>query len=742
MLSDHSAIHCKLRMKKPPLERSEIQYRKLRSIDMEKFTTDLTESNLVQRNHDDLSDLIGVYEKTLQDTLDNHAPLKHRVITLRPSAPWYTHSIGEAKRKRRKLERRWRASRLCINRQMYVEQCQAVNKMLQEAKVSYYSSVISDNVSNQKTLFRTIDKLLHRKPERRYPEASSTLDLVNGFAQFFHNKIVMIRNGLTERSTSLSYTDEEQTMCCTEFDKFRVVTVNTVKDYISTIGRKSCELDPVPASVLRGCENILLPILTNIINLSLQSGYMPAQLKQAMVKPKLKKDSLDPNEYSNFRPISNLKVVSKVIEKAVACQLNDYLTDNHLNETFQSAYKRFHSTETALLKVQDDILRAIDSQKCVALLLLDLSAAFDTVDHTLLIERLSNRFGLKGQVLAWLQSYLQDRTQAIIIDGVKSAVKNTICGVPQGSVLGPILYVLYTAPVADIIRRHGLCFHLYADDTQLYLAFEQTTADQQVSLSCIESCVKEIDSWMLCNKLKLNGDKTELLVLSAHHRPRPSIDHLHVSNECIQPSTSARNIGVIFDQHMSLEKHVASICKACFFHLRNISRIRNCLSKSDTEILVHAFITSKLDSCNSLLYGLPKFLIDRLQNVQNSAARLVTREKKFQHITPILKQLHWLPVNKRIAYKVLLITFKALNGLAPQYVTDMLRLYLPSRSLRSSTKNLLEIPSTNLVKYGQRSFSYAAPKLWNELPDYIRKCKDLTTFKSSLKTFYFKTVFY
>ena len=238
----------------------------------------------------------------------------------------------------------------------------------------------------------------------------------------------------------------------------------------------------------------------------------------------------------------------------------------------------------------------------------------------------------------------------------------------------------------------------------LYLAFEQTIPDQLVSLACIEHCVKEIDTWMLCNMLKLNGEKTELLVLSAQHRPRPEINHLQVANERIQPSNSARSIAVIFDQHMSLKQNVVSVCKVYFCHLRNISKIRNCLTKSDTEILVYALITSRLDNCNSLLYGLPKILMDRLQNVQNSAARFVTRETKFQHITPILKRLQWLPVHTRIEFKILLITFKALNDLTPPYITDILQPYVPSRTLRSATKNLLVVPPTNLRGQVWRTF--------------------------------------
>ena len=154
--------------------------------------------------------------------------------------------------------------------------------------------------------------------------------------------------------------------------------------------KNACDLDPIPASILKECKSTILPVLTNIVNMSLQSASMPAALKEAMIKPKLKKDNLDSEDYANFRPISNLKVVSKKIEKAVSCQLSDYLRDKDLEESFQSAYKRFHSTETALLRVQNDIICEIDNQKCVILLLLDMSAAFDTVDYKFVPKRMPN----------------------------------------------------------------------------------------------------------------------------------------------------------------------------------------------------------------------------------------------------------------------------------------------------------------------------------------------------------------
>ncbi|CAB4035181.1 Hypothetical predicted protein, partial [Paramuricea clavata] len=398
VISDHLAIHCTLKLEKPPLEQAEIYYRKLNNVNMNSFNEDLKVLDLDDDYDYDLPVLIDKYENTLKETLQQHAPQKRRIITLRPLSPWYNEEIGQEKRNRRKLERRWRASGLCIDRQLYVKQCETVNAMIKNAKTTYYSSVISSNAHNQKVLFSTVDKLLHRKSEKRYPTASSTTELVNKFADFFSNKITTIRQELVIDSSHCNQLNqEEQYVQCAKFINFQEVTEHEIKNIIDIVGKKSCELDPVPAKIFQSCQKTLLPIITKISNESLQSGCMPGKLKEAVLKPKLKKDSLEYEEYTNFRPISNLKLLSKVIEKAAAGQLLEHLANNNLEEPFQSAYKRFHSVETALLKVQNDILVAIDNHKCVVLLLLDMSAAFDTVDHEILLQRMFKRFGIDGQ---------------------------------------------------------------------------------------------------------------------------------------------------------------------------------------------------------------------------------------------------------------------------------------------------------------------------------------------------------
>ena len=232
---------------------------------------------------------------------------------------------------------------------------------------------------------------------------------------------------------------------------------------------------------------------------------------------------------------------------------------------------------------------------------------------------------------------------------------------------------------------------------------------------------------MLLNKLKLNGDKTELLVIHSRYRPSP-VFSLNCGYDIITPSDMARNIGVIFDKNMTMIPQLNSVCKGARYHLRNIAKIRIFLTPKSTEILVYAFISSKLDYCNSLLYGVPKFQLQKLQHVQNAAARLITQSCKYDHITSVLINLHWLPVEYRVKFELLLLTFKALNELAPKYLTEMIKYYTPSRTLRSSSAFLLKQVRFNFQSYGAKSFTISAPMLWNNLPLDLRSCSNLDIF--------------
>ena len=255
-------------------------------------------------------------------------------------------------------------------------------------------------------------------------------------------------------------------MCPVTFSELREVTITEVNQLILHTSKKSCDLDLLPAFALNLCLNKLLPIITKRVNVSLQSGSVPDSLKIALLSQLLKKINMSYEEYCNLRPISNLTTVSKEIEKAAAVQLIQYLTKNNLLEKFQSAYKSSHST---LLEVQTNILQALDTGNSTTLVLLDLSAAFDTVNHSKLLLRLFHRFGIRGRALKWFESYLSHRKQFVRIDGCDSTMRDLERGVPQGSVLGPLLYSLYTAPLADIAKHQNVRCHFFVDDIQLYV---------------------------------------------------------------------------------------------------------------------------------------------------------------------------------------------------------------------------------------------------------------------------------
>lgn len=283
---------------------------------------------------------------------------------------------------------------------------------------------------------------------------------------------------------------------------------------------------------------------------------------------------------------------------------------------------------------------------------------------------------------------------------------------------------------------------MYADDTQIYIEFDLTSSSATVAKAKMEACVTDIQKWMRTNKLQLNEDKTEIVVITpSRHSSKVHIDSMKIGNCDIKPASSARNLGALFDDHMNLRPHVTSIVKSCNYQLRRIGQIRKYLSTDAAEKLIHAFVSSRLDNGNALLYGLPDYQIDRLQRIHNTAARILTLKRKFDHISPVMAELHWLPVHQRIIFKILTLTFRCLNGSAPPYLSEMLTPYVPSRSLRSSASLLLQVPKSRTKSYGDRAFCNASPRLWNNLPLEIRQSKTLASFKLRLKSYLYKESF-
>lgn len=735
-ISDHYALHSTITLpahSRPP--RSTKTLRSFKSVDPIAFSADIFNSAIYSPcPPDTLTSYTTLFSSTLSTIIDKHAPLKTISFPSKPKKPFITPAILEQKKIRSRLESVYRRTRSPLDLLNFKTQARYLAKLITTSRRTFYRTLITQNQYNPRHLWSTLNALLSRKIPQSLPSGFSLPELSSNFLKFFENKISRLTANLpavTGISPHISPPHLPPTL-----DSFTPATLDEVRNAILASSDSTCDLDTIPTKLLKSCLDSLLHPITNIINMSFAEGSFPDQYKHALVSPRLKKYNLPKEDMSSYRPISNLNFVSKIIERLIHTRIFNHLNSFSSITPFQSAYRPFHSVETALLYIQNDLLLAANEQKLSALILLDLSAAFDTIDHQILLTRLSSFYGISGSALSLLASYLTDRTQSVCVNSTTTAPSQMPTGVPQGSVLGPLLFTLYTSPLSQLFTDSHVSFHLYADDTQMYLSF--SAADSEPALSTLSFKLDTIHTWLTSNRLTVNPSKTEYLIIGTpQQRSKLPSTTIYFQNTPIIPSSSARNLGFVFDSGLSHKKQISSVCQSSYLYIRQLRQIRSVLDTNTATVLANSLISSRLDYCNSLYYNLPDSSITRLQRIQNSLARVVLPStKRHDHITPALRKLHWLPVKQRITFKIATLTFKTLHHGQPTYLSNLITRHNPVRSLRSSSQSLLRVPVIK-SEIGRRSFSFAAPTVWNSLPPSLRTTTSLSSFRSSLKTHLF-----
>ena len=411
-------------------------------------------------------------------------------------------------------------------------------------------------------------------------------------------------------------------------------------------------------------------------------------------------------------------------------QLVDHLTVNRVLPVRQSAYRKHHSTESALTHLHSDLITHMDQSLHTLLLSLDLSSAFDSIDHNLLLDELSN-VGVRGGALELIRSYLTGRHVQVAIGNAISDPLPLQYGVPQGSVLGPLLFSLYTRRLSQLLDDMGLSYHMYADDTQVYCTFRDE--EFQAIKDKITSALHSIKSWLASMKLRLNFSKTKVILFSPKHRRlimKEQFGSLNLVGDEIKLSSEVKILGVIFDDALNFNTQISSVVRACNFALHGIQVAREFLPRDILISTVTHEVLTRLDYCNSLYIALPKYQLRRLQLVMNRAARLIFGLPRRAHITPSLRRLHWLPIGPRIDYKVILIAYKAQRFAQPEYIARL----LPASERSGRLQHAVSIGGH---RFSERSFQYAAPRLFNKIPPGVTSSIFIETFKARLKTFIF-----
>ena len=385
----------------------------------------------------------------------------------------------------------------------------------------------------------------------------------------------------------------------------------------------------------------------------------------------------------------------------------------------------------------------METQSITSMVALDLSAAFDTVDHEILLAILSNKYGIKGKALKWFEQYLQPRSFKVTVNGAYSKERDLEVSVPQGSCVGANIFNLYCSPLQDVIPE-DLQLSGFADAHSIRKAFKAGNTNEEINtISQLEDCLLSIKQWMDQTRLKMNPSMTEFIYFgNAKQLLKCTANTINIAGNLILRSDIIRYLGVCLNSTLNFKLHVTKNCKAAMANFIRIRGIHHLLTEEATSSLVLRLCVSHLDYCNSVLYGLPDITLDRLQKIQNMCACLVLRQSKWESTTTCLAKLHWLPIRQCISFKICVLTYKLLHQQGPKYLQDMLQHKTFKRNLRSSQDNsLLLFPRTKCKTFASRSFSVSALTLWNNLPRSIRESDTLLSFKHDLKTHLYQEAF-
>ena len=733
LLTDHFTISLTINIPVIKQLKRHINYRNISKIDLCRFKFDLKSS----MNNQFVS--ITNFNNVLLYLLDKHAPSKVKYINDN-KIHWFNETNLKAKKEMRKYERLYKISKSDSSFDSYIISRKYFKKSILIAKKEYYHNKFIEIKNNTHLIYKTANNILGRKPKATLPDLQSD-KLSNMFADFFIQKIKKIRNSITNSTIYYNHISTHTTNLNDNINPISCSLSIFISPSTSKIARllqclkTSSPNDPIPLILMKVLATTLSSYICDIISSSLNNSFVHPDLKHAIISPIIKKHNIDYNILSNYRPISQLTIIAKLLEKVVYQQLINYIETNDLLDIYQSAYRPFHSTETAIINVLDNVMLMLDDNYPVQMLMLDLSAAFDTLDHTIMKNRLIN-IGVCNSALDWFMSYLKDRTFSVKTNNSISSTRMLTTGVPQGSVLGLILFLIYIKPLSDIICTFPeIKYHLYADDILLYVPLSRFSSKNS---NVLTRCSNAIHHWLTTNNLLLNTSKSELLnIPTGYQFPTVSID-----DTIIIPSDKITYLGVIFDRNLTFKSHIVEVCRKSNYDLYNIRRARKFISKDITLMLITSLVMSRFDYCSSIYHGLPNNLMMNISRIIRMSTRIIYRQRLSDY-TSVSKRMidcRIFNIQQKSIDRILCIIHKTLVNKMPRYLHATLKYNTPSTRLRSSNDKLVLVyHKSKLIRTSNRAFSCSSPMLWNSIPLHIRSIHSTHKFKNVLKSYILST---
>ena len=709
----------------------EVKYKRIvNEENLAKLNSDLSNYNWgYVLQSDNANDAYNAFTNTVREYFDKNCPLKrnklkHKFI----SKPWITKGLSNACKKQKTLYKRFLKDRTTENEMKYKAYKNKLTSIKRYSEKEYYSRLLEKNKNDIKATWKTLNKIINKaRTTSNYPDEfkddngssiTNSNNIVNNFNNFFVNVGPNLAKKIVNdnKASIFDYMDPPN-------DSSMYLTPVTEEEIIATVGqcknKMSEDNNNLSMNVIKNIIASVSEPFHHICNLSFKTGTVPDAMKIAKVIPLFK--SGDKQLFTNYRPVALLPQFSKILEKLFCKRLNSFIDKHNIISDSQYGFRPNRSTSTALLELVEEIVTANDRNKYTVGVFIDLRKAFDTIDHDLLLKKLDN-FGIRGITNTWLHSYLSNRKQFVSLGNVSSSLSTVLCGVPQGSVLGPLLFILYINDICNVSKLLKLI--LFADDTNLF----SSSDDLQKVCSEISTELCNLNVWFNVNKLSLNVAKTNFMVFSG----RKQVDNavITIGNTSIERVSATKFLGVLIDDKLTWKQHISNIkvkLSKCVAILYKCNRL---LETSSLRVLYCSLFLPYLNYCCEVWGTTYKCTTYCISILQKKAIRIICKEKSRAHTSSLFQCLKLLKFDDLVNLKCAIFMYKAYNSQLPVNLQSKFELVKNTERYTLRCHDKFKVNYVRTTQMSHCISSYGV-KLYNSLPESIRSKPNILSFKVS-----------
>lgn len=720
-LSDHYPIICSLVYK--PIKNiknghTTIEYRSFKRFNVDYFLHDLSLAkfeNVYQTS--DPEHVFSIFYEIFIPVINKHAPLRRKRVQHQTLPGWLSGEIVEAMKARDKAKKQ-------KNYKLFKTLRNRVSTLVRDAKKKHFSKLINNN-NDTTSLWRAMNAITHKNSK------SQSCALIPHSADSFNNFFISMAN-LSKSKDGKQHLPScplfhLETHCKTRLkpsDSCSVppLAVHEVGRYITTLpNKRSMGPDNLNAFLLKISLPYIVEPLTFAYNLCIQRNFFPKHFKQAKIIPleKVRGNT----ELNNFRPISLLSVLSKPLEKHIHIHITEHIERNNLFHSYQSGFRKNHSCHTALVRLCDSWLTAINKSEIAAAVFLDFRKAFDLVSHEILIKKL-NLYLNNYSTIKFIMSFLDTRTQRVYVNGNYSSIGTVYCGVPQGSILGPLLFCLYINDLPLYIKNNNVSCDLFADDGTLHTC----SADLSAIQHDLQDSLNDVKEWCIYNKMVINAEKTKCMLFTTRQKRQkaPLFVKIQLEGDQVEQVDSHRLLGVTLDEDFTWKLHISNVNRLVAKNLHLLKKLKLYVDRNALKSFFTAHCLSHINYASTLWSYAPQAHLKRLLSLHKRAIKLINSQNIQVALQPF-NTLDILSLHNQFLYNTAILTFKVRHSLAPSYLQDLLN----EAPNRYNSMNYI-LPRTRVDLY-KTSFSFSGPSVWNSLPLNVKSSNTLSIFKPLLK---------